>query len=173
MSLRPSAPLEAGSCNLPSYFHAVANSALRCVSRLEFIDSTSPALLASTKSALPGGKPLAQGKSTRLLWLLLQLLQLFPQHHLFLLLRQLGKQENSSSGTDKPPTSGPAVQAAQSSGSESCDHHLEEVLSCCYAAETKLTFVACASLLNTLVLGARETDYGMWQHISLRISDVA
>src|SRR5260370_19758697 len=39
------------------------------------------------------GKPLAQRKSTRLLWLLLQLLQLFLQHLLFLLLLQLGDQE--------------------------------------------------------------------------------
>src|SRR5260370_20387320 len=38
------------------------------------------------------GKPLAQRKSTRL-WLFLQLLQLFLQHLLFLLLRQLGEQE--------------------------------------------------------------------------------
>src|SRR5260370_42357955 len=42
---------------------------------------------------LSRGKPLAQRKSMRLLWLLLQLLQLFLQHLLFLLLRQLGEQE--------------------------------------------------------------------------------
>src|SRR5260370_37891720 len=42
---------------------------------------------------LAGGSRLRSGSPPRLPWLLLQLLQLFLQHLLFLLLRQLGEQE--------------------------------------------------------------------------------
>src|SRR5260370_40200587 len=54
-----------------------------------------PEQVVLTCRSWPAGLPLAQRKSTRLLWLLFQLLQFFLHQHLLLFLGQLGKQERN------------------------------------------------------------------------------